>query len=353
MSAPEDVSPREAAERWLSKREIDLSEDTLSTYWYRIKQIVEFCEAEGIERLADLSPWKLDEFDARRRARNPAKVSISKEYRTMNTWLEWAESLGVAQDGISGVLDPPKTTTQEEVNDDRLDPEIATATIRAFRGQPIGGYRASLQHVLLELEWWTGARMGAIRGIDMEDVDLDEGTIEFRDRPETGTPIKPAHNPERKVGIQDPAAEVLRDYVDHVREEVVDEHRRRPLLTTGHGRVSKSTIRRYSYYASLPCQSVECPHDRDPPGCEWNELRSARSCPSARGPHAIRTGAITNLRNSGWVLDDIAERVNTSPKRLIEHYDFPTLDEQYRERRADQVDLLRLDTDHEETTDDE
>ncbi|MFC6793894.1 site-specific integrase [Halobaculum halobium] len=219
----------------------------------------------------------------------------------------------------------------------------AASTIREFRSQPVGASRATLQHVLLELEWWTGARMSALRGIDMEDVDLDEGTIEFYHRPDTGTPIKQAHNPERKVGLADPAVDVLRDYVREVRDKVRDEHRRRPLLTTAQGRASKTTIRRYTYFATLPCQSVECPHDREPGSCEWMSLRAARSCPSARSPHAVRTGAISNLRNSGWDLDDVAERVNTGPKRLIQHYDFPTMDEQYRERRADLVDLLRLD----------
>jgi hypothetical protein len=51
--------------------------------------------------------------------------------------------------------------------------------------------------------------------------------------------------------------------------------------------------------------------------------------------------------NSGWPLDAVAERVNTSPTTLQRHYDFPTFDEQYRERRAHLVEQLGLDTDAE------
>ncbi|WP_435143851.1 tyrosine-type recombinase/integrase [Halobaculum sp. P14] len=343
MNNPDEVSPREAADRWLSKRGVDCSDTTIATYWYRIKKIVDFCEERDIDRLSELTPWALDEFDSEMRGRGPEKVTLSKEYRTMNKWLEWAENIGIARESISEVLDPPETTKEEEVNRDRLEPAIAKSTIRAFRSQPVGADRATLPHTILELLWWTGARMGAIRGIDRSDIDLEEGTIEFYHRPETETPIKPAHNPERKIGIPDHVVDVIQDYVDEVRYDVFDDHQRRPLLTTQNGRISSSTFRRYSYVASLPCQSLPCPHDKDPSRCDWAQRRGASKCPSSRGPHAIRTGAISNLLNSGWTLDDVADRVNTGQKRLLDHYDFPTMDEQYRERRADLVDLLSLD----------
>ncbi|MFC7226288.1 site-specific integrase [Salinirubellus salinus] len=341
---PDDLSPRDVAERWLAKQRVEKTDSTLSTYWYRIKRVVNFCEENGIDRMQDLSAWELDELDAQFRGRGPKKISISKEYRTINNWLEWAVNIGVAQEGLDKVLEPPKTTKKEEVSTERLEPGLAESIIRDYRSQPVGAHRATLIHTLLELMWWSGARIGAIRGLDRGDVDLEEETLEFHHRPDTGTPIKQAYNPERKIGMPSEVMDVLADYIREIREpQIVDEYGREPLLTTPHGRLAESTARRYSNFATVPCRAGPCPHEFEQDSCEFFSLREARGCPSSRSPHAVRTGAISNLRNKGWPLDEVAERVNTSPERIKRHYDFPTLDEQYRERRADWVDRLRLD----------
>jgi integrase len=293
-----------------------------------------------------LTPYDVDEFDVEFRGKGPAKVSIAKEYRTINQWLAWAETIAIAQEDVSNVLEPPSLTKDEEVSTERLDPAIATANIRAYRSQPVGADRATRQHTLLELIWWTGARQAALRALDLEDIDFEAGTIEFVHRPDTGPPLKQAHNPERIVGLQEPVVDVLRDYRDHVRDPTKrDGHGRTPFLTTERGRMSSNTVYRYATLGSVPCHGGPCPHDRDPATCEFLAPRRASQCPSARGPHAIRTGAISNLLNSGWHLDDVADRVNTGPPRLKKHYDFPSVEEQYRERRADLVDQLRLDDD--------
>jgi len=352
MSAPRELSPRDAAERWISKQRIDKTDSTISTYWYRVKQIVEFCESEGIESMIDLSPWMLDEFDTQRRTRDPKAVSLSREYRTMNQFLAWAESVELGQSGISTILDPPSTDKSDEVDDERLMADVARQSLQQYRGEDVvGGRRACIEHAFLELMWFTGARLAALRGLDPRDVDTEAQTVEIHHRPDTGTDIKQAYNPERVIGLTDATASVLADYRDHNRHDVFDDENRQPFLTSARGRVGKSTLRRYSYYASLPCLGGECPHDRDPESCEWAALRESSSCPSSRSPHEVRTGAITNMRNKGWSLDDVAERVNTSPKRIKEHYDHPDLHEQYQERRAEKVDQLKLDESNQTNSD--
>lgn len=347
MSAPQSLSVREAAERWLAKQRVDKTEATMTTYWTRIKLVIDFCEQQGIESMSEVRPWDIDEFDTQRRARGPKKVSIQKEYGTINSWLAWAETVGLGQEGIADVLEPPTTKKSEEVNSERIDTEVAEANFRAFRSQSIdGGRRASHPHAFFELMWFTGARMGAIQGLDTGDIDYDAGTVEFVHRPETGTPIKQAYNPERIVGMPDSVMGVLRDYDEHVRHEgVFDDNHRQPFLTTTHGRVSKTTLRKYSYFASVPCQGAACPHDYEQATCDWYSLSKASGCPSRHGPHAVRTGAITNMRNKGWPLDEVAERVNTSPKRIRDHYDFEDKQTEYLKRRSQYVDRLDPQTD--------
>lgn len=347
---PEDVSPRDAAERWMTKRRLDLSEYTQTTYWYRLKTFVEWCEDNGVERMQDLSAWKIDEFDTMRRSDVETKVSLAKPYRTINNWLEWAESIGLIEEGLSDVLEPPEVKKKDEVNEVRLHPDIAVANIKAFRQDDVEtGLRASKYHVLLELMWFTGARVSAIAGLDRDDVDLVRGRIRFDHRPDTGTRLKNEEDGDRIVGIPDGVVKVLNDYSRHRRHSnALDDQQREPFLTTQQGRPHPNTLRRFSYYATIPCHGGPCPHDRDPAECEWNHTRNARGCPSSRSPHRVRTGALTHMLNKDIPIDRVSERVNTSPEVLKRHYDFADEDEEFEERRAQYVDNLAIDEDDED-----
>lgn len=49
------LAPREAMEMWLDRQRSEKSEATVQSYYYRIKQFVEWCERQGIENLNTLS----------------------------------------------------------------------------------------------------------------------------------------------------------------------------------------------------------------------------------------------------------------------------------------------------------
>jgi len=48
--SPPELSPSEAAQRWLDKRSVALAEQTLTDYGYRLKQFTDWCESKGIDR---------------------------------------------------------------------------------------------------------------------------------------------------------------------------------------------------------------------------------------------------------------------------------------------------------------
>ena len=68
-------------------------------------------------------------------------------------------------------------------------------------------------------------------------------------RPMTVSAVLPTNESksETQVNIPSELAKILRDYMDHQRVEVVDEFGRNPFLTSGEGRLAKSTMRRYFY----------------------------------------------------------------------------------------------------------
>jgi len=114
--------------------------------------------------------------------------------------------------------------------------------------------------------------------------------VEFRHRPETGTPLKNKIRGERPVGIPDRVARILSEYVGQYRYDSHDDSGRQPLLCEFEGRAGEATIRAWSYRATIPCLYGTCPHGKDPDTCDWVDYHQASKCPSSRSPHQIRNG---------------------------------------------------------------
>ncbi len=88
----------------------------------------------------------------------------------------------------------------------------------------------------------------AFPSLDMEDYtpgsETENGVprLQFRQRPEQGTPLKNGLGSERVVNRKPKFASIIEGYTDHHRKEVTDDHGRHPLVTTSHGRPAVSTI---------------------------------------------------------------------------------------------------------------
>ncbi|GGM56647.1 hypothetical protein [Halarchaeum rubridurum] len=81
-------------------------------------------------------------------------------------------------------------------------------------------------------------------------------------------------------------------------------------------------LRTTSYNLTQPCLIGDCPHDRDPATCDAADGREyASKCPSVRPPHDIRRGSISDHLRRGWPIQELAERVNATPKVIRKHYD--------------------------------
>ena len=171
----------------------------------------------------------------------------------------------------------------------------------------------------------------------MRDYQTDAETphIKIYHRPDTYTPIKNKEPGERRVAISEEACDVIDDFLEQRRPDVVDDHGREPLLATQRGRAGTSTIRTYVYRWSRPCAiGRECPHDRDRDECEAanNEARAAR-CPSSVTPHPIRRGYITQLLRAGVPVEVVSDRCNVSPTVIDQHYDVRSKEDKMKQRQ--------------------
>jgi site-specific recombinase XerD len=341
MSGPPDLSPDEARERWLNKQRVDCSSSTISTYHYRLKLFVEWCRREGIDRMADVSGWDLEEYEMHRRSKEVAAATLHNELKTIRQWLEYLGGIGVVDADLHQAVDPPDIASGEESDDTKLTAEAAAPLLEHYRSGPDRGSRA---HTLLELAWYTGARVGGLRALDVRDVDLEDGYLWFAHRPETDTPLKNAGDGQRAVALPGAVLSTIEAYLDDHRIEIEDSAGRQPLLTGQQGRPLPGTLRDWMYQATIPCVHGPCPHGRDRPTCSWTTYNGASNCPSSRSPHQVRTGAITWMLDCGLPVDVVADRVNATPEVISRHYDKQDAVTEMERRRRPHLTDLRLDS---------
>ncbi len=335
---PGEFTPREAVRRYLRRREADSTEGSLHGWEYRLKLWVEWCESVGIETVSELRPFDMDEY-YEIRASDVAPATLEGEMWTLTKLAEFLEDLGAAEDGLADAVRIPDLDPEDRSNDTKLHTNDAVALLEFYRNSETKyGTRA---HAFLELAWFTGARQGGLRALDLRDTELGENPyVDFRHRPDTGTPLKNKLGGERPVALKRETADVVREYLRNYRYDVHDDHGRQPLLASAQGRPGKNTLRVWSYLATLPCRYGPCPHGKERETCEFTEYAHASKCPSSRSPHQIRTGTVTWLLNRGWPPEDVAERVNATVKTIEQHYDKAD-PEQRRRRLRDRMEKRR------------
>lgn len=326
MSDLEPLTPDRAIEMYLDARKDELSEATLQSQEYRLDAFEQFCELEGIDNLNDLTGRDLYAYRVWRREGNGEgrdaiePITLRGQLATVRSLLRFAAEVDAVPEDLRTKVPLPTLSGGEGVSDTTLQPERANEILDYLKTYEY----ASKTHVTVLLLWHTGARMGGVRALDIEDcyLDREKPGIEFVNRPDSDTPLKNKDKGERWNAISGYVAGVVQDYIDGPRHGVFDEYGRRPLITTRGGRASRSTIRQALYMVTRPCwYGKECPHDRDPEECEATSRRKASTCPSARSPHDARSGRVTSYRREDVPRRVVSDRLNASDQILDKHYD--------------------------------
>ncbi|UPV75892.1 site-specific integrase [Halorussus limi] len=338
---PEKLSPREAWQRYIDRRRTELTQGSISTYNYRLKLWCEWCERQGIETVSELSGWTFDQYESMRAGKDLAPNTLHNEMETLKDHVAYLERIEAVDDGLSEKINVPDVPQDERSRETKLDTDDATQLIRHYRNSE-SDYGTNF-HVVLELAWHTGARLGALRGLDLRDYDSGEQYVEFVHRPQSDTPLKNKTHGERVVSLRREVCNVVDAYIRNERKDAHDDHGRQPLFTTiQRNRPQKGTFRTWSYRATMPCVTGGCPHGYDPDTCEFRNHTHASKCPSSRSPHHIRTGSITWHRDCGFPREVTAERVNASQDVIDEFYDKATKMERMQLRRRPHLDKLEI-----------
>ncbi|WP_119822042.1 tyrosine-type recombinase/integrase [Halalkaliarchaeum desulfuricum] len=323
---------------YLEAKQDELREKTLSGQKYRLEAFVQWCDEEGVENLNELSGRDMYEYRIWRREGHGedreeiAPVTLRGQLATLRSFLRFCEEIDAVTEGLREKVPLPVVSDAEGVSDTTLEPDRAEAILDYLNRFNY----ASRRHVMLLLMWHTGARVGGIRALDLDDCDLasDHPGVEFVHRPEVDTPLKNGEGGERWNAITPRVARVVQDYIENNREEVTDDYGRRPLITTSQGRVAVSTLRDNLYAITRPCwRTGACPHDRDLEECEATAYVHASKCPSSRSPHDVRSGRVTAYHRQEVPRRVVSDRLNASEDVLDKHYDRRGAREKAEQRR--------------------
>jgi site-specific recombinase XerD len=330
-----DLSPEDAVERFIKRRETDSTERTLRSYEARLQHFVDWCDERDVDSIAALDPFQVDEFQLNRQRQGYQPATVKGQIATLQVFFRYLADAGIVDDSLPRAVSVPTVEAEDLSDDTRLAADDAEALLATLREDP--AHFGQPTHATLEVLWHVGCRMGALRALDLEDVDLEDGTIAFKHRPSTGTPLKNKRDGERVVGIGEPVVQTLRTYRARERFDNRDDHGRAPFFSGRQGRPSYTTIRAWSYLATQPCLHTRCPHGRARSTCDYVHRNHASKCPSSRSPHPVRTGSITWQLNQGLSVDVVATRVNASPATIRQYYDKASDREEFEARRRDET----------------
>lgn len=346
----DSAEPENSAELFLRRRKNQVAEQTIWNNRGHLKSFTDWCADRGVVDLAQLDGGDFLEYQFYLEdERNLKPITVGNHFNTLRTFFKFLEKYDyIPQEGhVATQLESPEFGKGDEVRHTMLQPEAANEILDYLDTFEYG----TRDHVLFALLWHTGARVGAVRGLDLGDyTSIEEtpsgepyGTLEFHHRPDEGTPLKngddgTAHQDggEREIFIEGAYCEVIDDYIRINRRDKKDQYGRKPLLTTRNGRPAINTLRMKVYRLTRPCvYAGTCPIGKDPDTCDYATYKNASKCPESVSPHPLRRSAITRfLREKGMSYEDSSERFNVSVETLKKHYD-ETRKEDRRRNRAE------------------
>lgn len=211
----EPITPAVAKEMYLDARKHEVSKSTLDGYHYRLKHFIRWCEnVEGIDNLNHLSGRDLPQFKTWRRDDGDLKpITLHGQLDALRLFPRWCESIDAVEPGLHEKLSAlmPTLKKTDEQRNSVFENDEAEALIEYQRRFEY----ASRSHVIIELLWHTGIRLGALHALDIEDYDGDAERLEIRHRPNSETPLKNGEEGERMVALNAEVCRVIEDWTDH------------------------------------------------------------------------------------------------------------------------------------------
>lgn len=199
----ESISPRDTLEWYLDHRRDEVRMATSRKHESSLGTFVEWTDEVGVEDMTELGGRQLMAYKTWLKAESDlATVSLNGNLAILQRFLRFCETIEAVEEDLADRTPLPNVPPEGEVNytvpsDDEV--EQIQAYYRQFE-------YASRRQVVFDLIAEVGIRLGAVRGIDLEDFEPDERVIHLHHRPEGaedyGTPLKNGLDGERSSHLR-------------------------------------------------------------------------------------------------------------------------------------------------------
>ena len=262
-----------AFERYL-ERERTLSVHTVRAYMGDLTSLLQHLELLGISQISELELAHLRSWLANQQVKGGARTSLSRRAVSIRLFTQWAvKNNYVAKDvGVSLATPKGQRTLPEILNVNDAQQAMESMAVRAGEEEtPI----ALRDVAMLELLYATGARVGELCGLDIDDIDYNRNTIRVLGK----------GNKERTIPVGKPAIKALHVWLAKGRQELMNSQSGSAVFLGARGkRIDQRTVRTVVYEALSAIEGVE-----------------------RMGPHALRHSAATHLLEGGADLRTVQE----------------------------------------------
>jgi len=334
---PREITTLQQARRnFLKDKQDTVKQSSARSYEYPTKAFIQYCAENGISVTGEITQRIVTTWlDSRKNEVKP--ITVKNNAKHIRVFLKWMGSRELCDWEIHEKIEMPTVPDRGDVNETVLRSDLAEKT---FDYLETYNY-ATRFHALMYTIWHTGCRSSGVISLDKDDFvsrTSGDNVLKFKDRADTGTPLKNGHNSRRDVTISDKLANILTDYINGHRIDEVDEYDREPLFTVPSGRVYRQRVYKNTTAITRPCVTTgNCPHDRVIEDCTAAQSKEkAYDCPSSVSLHPIRKGAITRMITDGWSKEAVSGRCDVSVEVLNKHYDFRSA-EKRREGRSQYI----------------
>jgi integrase/recombinase XerC len=264
----------------------DLSPHTMRAYTGDLVELSATLEAEGAVRAGDVDVTALRRHLASLADRGLHVRSIARKVSAIRAFFRWLVTEGRIETDPAAALRIPKRGRP-------LPKFLTRGQVEALLEAPKGtGWTALRDRALLELLYSTGARVAEASGLDVADIDLDEGATLLRGK----------GRKERVAALGRPAIEALHRYLD----ATVRERRRTGKAVFVNRAGARLSVRGVARVLEKHATSV--------------------GLPTGTSPHVLRHSFATHLLEGGANLREVQELLGHASLSSTQIYTHLTLD---------------------------
>lgn len=107
------LPPREALDMWIGRQKAEKAEETVQSYFYRVRKFVDWLEEQGIDNLNDLNGRDVFRYDSVQRSEGLSKHTLNTQLGTIKLFLDFCVDVEAVDPVLPAKVDIPTLSKGE------------------------------------------------------------------------------------------------------------------------------------------------------------------------------------------------------------------------------------------------